>query len=72
MVLNDDAGPGLALITWRACYQQSDYHLAWPRLTGCAVVLRPDLLSRLAGRLKASLVIREFVVADEALAEPDH
>jgi hypothetical protein len=72
MVLNDDAGPGLALITWRACYQQSDYHLAWPRLTGCAVVLRPDLLSRLAGRLKASLVIREFVAADEALAEPDH
>jgi hypothetical protein len=71
MTLNDDAGPGLALITWRTCYEQSEYHLAWPRVTGCAVVLRPDLMPRLSDHWQATLVIREFVVGDEALAEPD-
>jgi hypothetical protein len=71
MTLDDDAGPGLALITWRTCYKQSDYYLAWPRLTGCAVVIRPDLLPRLTSHLNASLVMRGFVAGDEALAESD-
>ena len=70
MTLNDDAGPGLAFITWRTCYEQSEYYLAWPRVTGCAIVLRPDLMPRLSRHAQATLVIREFVVGDEALAEP--
>jgi hypothetical protein len=65
--LNDASGPGLALITWRTCYEQSEYYLAWPRITGCAIVLRPDLLSRLAEHAQAPLVIRAFVVGDDDL-----
>jgi len=72
MTLNDDTGPGLALITWRTCYEQSEYYLAWPRVTGCAVVLRPDLLPRLTEYAQAPLVIRDFIVGDDDLApEPD-
>jgi hypothetical protein len=71
MTLDDDAGPGLTLITWRTCYKRSDYHIAWPRLTGCAVVIRPDLMPRIADRLQANLVMRDFIAADEALAETD-
>ena len=69
--LNDDVGPGLGLIIWRTCYERSDYHLAWPRMTGCAVVIRPDLMPRLADSIMPNLVMREFIACDEVLAEPD-
>lgn len=68
--LDDDEGTALALITWRTCYKRSDYYLAWPHLTGCAVVMRPDLMSRLADRVGKGLVIRDFVAGDEVLAQP--
>jgi hypothetical protein len=71
MALNDAAGPGLALITWRTGYKQSEYHLAWPRITGCAVVLRPDLMPQLSRHAQATLVIREFIVGDETLHRTD-
>ena len=67
MTLNDDIGPALALITWRTCYEQSEYYLAWPRVTGCAVVLRPDLLVRLTDHVRATLVLRHFIVGSDAL-----
>jgi hypothetical protein len=70
MTLNDDVGPALALITWRTCYEQSEYYLAWPRVTGCAVVLRPDLLVRLTDHARATLVLRHFIVGSDALV-PD-
>ncbi|MDB5910544.1 MAG: hypothetical protein JWP34_4658, partial [Massilia sp.] len=72
MTLNDDTGPGLALITWRTCYEHSEYYLAWPHVTGCAIVLRPDLLSRLTEHTQAPLVIRDFVAGDiDLIPEPD-
>ncbi len=72
MTLNDDTEPGLALITWRTCYEQSEYYLAWPRVTGCAVAVRADLLSRLTEHAQAPLVIRDFIVGDDDLVpEPD-
>ena len=72
MTLDDDAGPGLALVIWRTCYEQSEYYLAWPSITGCAVILRPDLLPRLAEHTQAPLSFRDFVVGDDALVpKPD-
>lgn len=42
LTLEDDRGLALRLICWRTEYERSSYHLAWPRMTGCAVVIRPD------------------------------
>jgi hypothetical protein len=67
MTLDDDAGSGLALIIWRTCYERSEYYLAWPGVTGCAVILRPDLLPRLKEHTRAPLVIRDFIVGDDDL-----
>ncbi len=66
----DDAGVGLALVVWRAEYDVSDYHLAWPRTCGSGVAVRPDLLARLASTVGSDrLVLRDFVVGDTRLAE---
>ncbi|MET8221631.1 hypothetical protein [Streptomyces hirsutus] len=62
LTLEDDRGPALRLICWRTEYERSSYHLAWPRMTGCAVVIRPDLLEVLAERAPATVVIRDFVM----------
>ncbi|MEV5885364.1 ATP-binding protein [Streptomyces sp. NPDC052020] len=62
LTLEDDRGLALRLICWRTEYERSSYHLAWPRMTGCAVVIRPDLLEVLAGRAPAAVVIRDFVL----------
>ena len=64
----DKNGPGLALVTWRAEYDTSEYYLAWPRTCGCGIVIRPDLLTRLADATgKDRLVQRDFVVGDLGL-----
>jgi hypothetical protein len=60
-VLNDNKGAGLALITWRAEYNVSDYHLAWPMTTGCAIVARPDVINKLL-----------FVIGKERLGYRGH
>lgn len=66
----DDAGVGLALVVWRAEYDVSDYHLAWPRTCGSGVVIRRDLLARLVSTVGSDrLVLRDFVVGDTRLAE---
>ncbi len=67
-VYEDDSGPALALVTWRAEYDVSDRYLAWPRTFGCGVVMRPDLLAALveiAGEER--LVRRDFVEGDVGL-----
>lgn len=62
LTLEDDGGPALRLICWRTEYERSSYQLAWPRTTGCAVVIRPDLLEVLSERAPAPVVIRDFVM----------
>lgn len=65
----DDAGVGLALVIWRAEYDVSDYHLAWPRTHGSGIVIRPDLLANLAATTgEDRLVVRDFVVGVPELA----
>jgi hypothetical protein len=69
---HDDNGVGLALVTWRADYDVSDYYLAWPRTCGTGVVVRPDLIADLvavAGQDR--LVVRDFVVGDSELVAGD-
>ncbi|MFE7528048.1 AAA family ATPase [Kitasatospora sp. NPDC057542] len=66
LTLDDDHGPALRLICWRAEYERSAYRLPWPRTTGCAVVIRPDLLDVLSERASAPIVIRDTVIRLEA------
>lgn len=68
----DDDGPALALITWRAEYDTSEYHLAWPRTCGSGIVIRPDLLDRLVDAVgEHRLVLRDYVVGNlELLSTP--
>ena len=62
LILEDEHGPALRLICWRAEYVRSSYHLPWPRTTGCAVIVRPDLLDVLSALAPAPIVIRDFVM----------
>jgi len=65
----DHNGVGLALVTWRAEYDVSDYYLAWPRTCGSGIAIRPDLLAGLVAVVgKDRLVLRDFVVGDSKLA----
>lgn len=66
----DDTGVALGCITWRTDYDVSDYYLPVAKTTGCGIALRPDLFQRLADELGSSLVIRDFVVADQAFGAP--
>ncbi|RPE45768.1 hypothetical protein EDD90_9064 [Streptomyces sp. Ag109_O5-1] len=59
LTLEDDRGPALRLVCWRTEYERSAYRLPWPRTTGCAVVIRPDLLDILSERASAPIVTRE-------------
>ena len=66
---DDDAGVGLALLTWRAEYDVSDYYLAWPQTCGSGIVIRPDLLRTLgAAAGEDRLILRDFVAGDSELA----
>lgn len=59
----DRNGIGLALVTWRAEYDRSEYYLARPRIRGSGIVIRPDLFNRLAEVAgEHRLVMRDFVV----------
>ncbi|WP_330323009.1 ATP-binding protein [Streptomyces anulatus] len=62
LTLEDDCGPALRLICWRTEYERSAYRLPWPRTTGCAVVIRPDLLDILAERVPAPIVTRDVIM----------
>ncbi|PYS47738.1 MAG: hypothetical protein DMG13_27125, partial [Acidobacteria bacterium] len=65
----DRNGVGLALVTWRAAYETSEYELTWPRICGSGIVIRPDLLNRLAEAAgERRLVLRDFVVGVTELA----
>lgn len=68
----DSKGIGLALVTWRAEYDRSDYYLARPRIRGSGIVIRPDLFDRLGeGAGEHRLVMRDFVVGvAELVAKP--
>ncbi|MFE2910835.1 hypothetical protein [Kitasatospora indigofera] len=68
LTLDDDHGPALRLICWRTEYKRSAYRLPWPwpRTTGCAVVIRPDLLDVLSERTSDPIVIRDVVMRLEA------
>jgi hypothetical protein len=66
---SDRDGVGLALVTWRAEYDTSEYELARPRIRGSGIVIRPDLLDRLANAAgEQRLVLRSFVVGAAELA----
>lgn len=62
LTLKDDRGPALRLICWRTEYERSAYRLPWPRTTGCAIVIRPDLLNILSDRASAPIVTRDVVM----------
>ncbi|MDC0766726.1 ATP-binding protein [Streptomyces sp. HD] len=66
LTLKDDRGPALRLICWRTEYERSAYRLPWPRTTGCAIVIRPDLLNILSDRASAPIVTRDVVMRLEA------
>ncbi len=71
-IYEDTSGVALSLVTWRAEYDVSDYYLAWPRMCGCGIVIRPDLLATLraiAGQER--LILRDFVLGDIELASAD-
>jgi hypothetical protein len=66
---HDCDGIGLALVTWRAEYDRSEYYLARPRIRGSGIVIRPDLFDRLACSAgEHRLVVRDFVVGVAELA----
>jgi hypothetical protein len=63
----DHDGAGLGLATWRADYEESDYHLPIANTTGCGIAIRSDLLDCLIERIGARLIIRDFVMADTTM-----
>jgi len=68
----DDDGTGLALVTWRAEYDISDYYLAWPRTYGSGIVIRPDLLDKLVAAVgEERVVVRDFIIGNTGSEEPD-
>lgn len=61
----DENGLALALVTWRAEYDTSDYYLACPRIWGCGIVMRPDLFNQLISSVgEERLALRDFVKGD--------
>lgn len=60
-VLEDDGGDALAMITWRAEYETSDYHLPWPRLSGSGLAIRSDAFDRLISAAHGGLIFRDFL-----------
>ena len=65
--LADSDGPCLGLITWRTEYDNSDYYLAWPRLSGSGLVLRDDAFGRLVHIARGLLLFRDFVSGSPGL-----
>lgn len=67
-VLHDEAGPALAMITWRTHYETSDYHLPWHRTRGTILATNPQAFDKLIAWGKGRLVIREVIHGDPSLA----
>jgi hypothetical protein len=64
----DKDGIGLALLTWRAEYDTSDYYLTWHRIFGSGIVIRPDLFTQLVSIVgEQRLILRDFVTGDIGL-----
>lgn len=64
----DKNGLALALVTWRAEYEISDYYLSRPNIWGCGIVIRPDLFNQLATAVgEERLVLRDFIEGDHKL-----
>ncbi len=68
-VLHDEAGPALALITWRTEYEISDYHLAWPRLRGAGMVVRREAFDSLVHAAQGGLISRDFLAGSLSLSD---
>lgn len=58
--LGDRDGPLIALCTWRALYESSDYHMPWPRLTGSALLVNRRAFDRIVAG-SADLVMRDHM-----------
>ncbi len=68
---SDSDGIGLTLVTWSAEYDTSDYELTRPRTTGSGILIRPDLLEKLAQMAGESrLLLRDYLWGDAQLAAP--
>ena len=67
-VLDDEKGRALALITWRTEYETSDYFLAWPRLCGSGLAVRPDAFNKLVRAAKEQLTFRDFLRGASSLS----
>ena len=67
-VEEDDQGPALALITWRAEYKTGEHDLAWPQLIGNGLVIRSDIFDELARAKQSLLVLRDYVEGSFILA----
>jgi hypothetical protein len=68
-LLHDDAGPALAMITWRSQYETSDYHLPWRRTRGTMLAASPEAFDKLLAWGQGSLVIREVIHGNPSLAD---
>lgn len=66
--LRDEHGCGLTLVTWRAGYYSTGKSLDYPLIVGSAVIARADLYEQLLKTSEENLVIRDFLVADAAIA----
>lgn len=67
VVMADEAGPAVSLVTWRADYSHSAYHLSYPQLTGSAILLRPDLAHRLIDEYGLRLSMRRHLCGQTGL-----
>jgi hypothetical protein len=67
-VLHDDAGPALAMITWRCQYETSDYHLPWRRTWGTTLTASPKAFEKLLAWGEGSLVLREVIHGDPSFS----
>ena len=66
---DDNKGRVMALITWRTEYETSDYFLAWPRLCGSGLIIRPDAFDLLVNETKEPLKFRDFLMGKSILSE---
>jgi hypothetical protein len=66
LALADEQGPAVALVSWRAAYEFSDYHMPYPKLRGSRLLLRPDLAQRLVHEFGARLTMRRHVLVPAA------
>jgi hypothetical protein len=68
-LLGDEQGGALALVTWRTEYERSAYHLAWPKMRGSAIVVRPDLLHQLESKHGKRLTLRAVIAGPVQMIE---